>query len=582
MIWLARALRAAAIAIAVLGVVDPVLTRPLADRPPVAVIDAGDATMSATVARALARSFDVRTEATAGAVATVMVGHALPAQAPPLSGALVAVVPPLATPSVRVLQIVLPAVTPVGSRVPVDVSLQALGAAGRTLRVDALADGVVLDRQTMAVKSPDERVRVLLAAPALTPGLLPITVRIADDARPDAALAAEHVGATEVRALQWRVLVADARPSWASTFVRRALEADRRFVVSSRVSVSRGLAAEAGGAPANLTDPAALERFDAVVIGAPDALSAAEVQSLEHFARQRGGAVVLLADRLETGASARLMGASSLIDVHGVERRRISADVGAMIATELAIPAALSPAAEVLATADTRPAVWSLPLGAGRVVVNGALDAWRYRAREEEGFAAFWSHAIATAAASAPPPVSVSVSRVLRPGAPVEIRATVRAAQLADTARPTAPVDLHAVVSSVDGALAGQSVRLWPAPERGVFSASFSPSAGRRMYRVAVDATAADGASIGTATADVLTGESGVLLPSDLDAWTSAHGGVVLTTADPLVVQTAVVSVVTGARPSARVHPMRSLWWWPVFVVLLGGEWWLRRQRGER
>ena len=50
MIWLARALRILAIAIAVLGVVDPVLTRPLADRPPVAVLDAGDPVSSATVA----------------------------------------------------------------------------------------------------------------------------------------------------------------------------------------------------------------------------------------------------------------------------------------------------------------------------------------------------------------------------------------------------------------------------------------------------------------------------------------------------------------------------------------------------
>lgn len=580
MIWLARALRTIAVLIAILGVIDPVMTRPLADRPPVAVVDAGDAALGDTVARALSRTFDVRRGATAGAVATILVGRSMPAETPPPSGAIVAVVPP--PPSVRVLQIAAPASTPAGSRVPIDVSLQATGLGGRSLRVDALVDGVLLDRQVVAAKTADEAVRVSLSAPALAAGILPITVRVVDDARPQGAPWAESVVATEIRAAAWRVLVADARPSWTSTFVRRALEADRRFVVASRVSVSRGLAAEAGGAPTTLADVASLERFDAVVVGAPDALTAAEVQALERFARERGGAVVLLADRIEAGPAARLIGAASLTDLHGIDRRRVLSDVGVMIATELAVPVGLSSSADVLARVDARPAVWSVPLGAGRVIVNGALDAWRYRAREDAGFAAFWAHAVATAAAAAPPPLTVSAARATRPGAPVEVRVTVRSLALADLNRATPPVDVHAVVSLAEGGELAEPMRLWPSPERGVFVGAFQPKDGRRTYRIAVDANGADGAAIGVASADVLTGEPRVLPTDDVEPWATAHGGVVVASADPLTALTAVTSAVSAVQPPAVVHPMRSLWWWPVFVLVLGGEWWLRRRGGLR
>src|SRR6185436_1633434 len=95
---------------------------------------------------------------------------------------------------------------------------------------------------------------------------------------------------------RWTVLFHDPRPSWMSTFVRRSIERDSRFVVASRVATSRNVSASAGRPPAGLTDRRSLSVFDVIVVGAPDALSAADVASLEDFMRRRGGSVVLLVD----------------------------------------------------------------------------------------------------------------------------------------------------------------------------------------------------------------------------------------------------------------------------------------------
>ena len=99
----------------------------------------------------------------------------------------------------------------------------------------------------------------------------------------------------------WQVLFYDRRPSWASTFVRRALEDDARFSVRSRTQTSTGVAIERGDVPASLGAVDRIDAFDAVVVGAPAALSPVEVQTLEEFAHRRGGAVVVLLDGPASG-----------------------------------------------------------------------------------------------------------------------------------------------------------------------------------------------------------------------------------------------------------------------------------------
>lgn len=588
MTLLARLLRVIAIAIAVLGVVDPVMTWPSANRPVVAVIDAGDAAATAQIERELSRDFAVHRGAVANAAGSVLVGASLPSPAPSLSGAIIAAVPPPALRHVAIDRVVLPSRSVLGSRVPVGVTLHARGAKGRTLRVDASVDGVLLDRATSIVATDDESLEVALSAAALAQGATAVTLRVRDDANDDPALTAEAIAATEVVPARWNVLVIDPRPSWMSTFVRRTVEADKRFTVTSRVTTSRGIAAEVGNAP-SLTDAAALDAFDTVIVGAPDALSVEDVRLLERFARGRGGAVVLLMDRVDTGAFARLTGAASWRDLHGVERRPLSAPAGVMFATELAAPEGLAPGVDALSTGTgpdkkPMPIVWSVPAGAGRVIVSGALDAWRYRTRESGGFSKFWTQAIADASSAAPAAVTVTPSvRVASPDAALEVRVAVRAVQLSDPLRPAPSVDVQATVAAVGSTGRAEPIRLWPTPERGVFATTVHLPRTAGMSHINVEATTADGAVMGGASADVLTGEARALnTREDLAAWTTANGGTVVASADAGAVARALHDRATPASAPPQVHPMRAWWWLPIFVGALGGEWWLRRRRGDR
>ncbi len=99
------------------------------------------------------------------------------------------------------------------------------------------------------------------------------------------------------------VLVFDARSSWGSTFVRRALEDDARFLVEHRARLAPAIAA---GTANGRLDARALDASAVLVVGGPDALTASEVDLIERFVRVRGGTVVLLPERAPSGSVARL------------------------------------------------------------------------------------------------------------------------------------------------------------------------------------------------------------------------------------------------------------------------------------
>ena len=73
----------------------------------------------------------------------------------------------------------------------------------------------------------------------------------------------------DVREQRWAILFYDPRPSWMSTFVRRAIARDPRFAVTSRVVTSRNISTDAGQPPASLDDLATLELFDVGWLPAP-------------------------------------------------------------------------------------------------------------------------------------------------------------------------------------------------------------------------------------------------------------------------------------------------------------------------
>lgn len=568
MIWLSRVLRALAVAIAVAAAIDPVISLLRTDRHTVAMINAGGGATTTAVSEAFSEDFDVHDGPVAAASATVIVGAEVPASPIATSGALLTLIPAAASPRIEITRVSSPALASSGSKVPITATIRAVGMRGRTAVLDLFAGALAVDSLQHAVVSDDETTEVQVALPPSAAGLLRARVMARDSS--DRRVSAERSVAVDVRDQRWRVLIVDARPSWASTFVRRTLEQDRRFEIASRVGTSKVVGAASGSAP-SLTDTAALGAFDAVIVGAADAATAAEARSLERFARERGGAVVLLLDRLDTGPFASLLGVT-LADVHGLERVKISSAAGNLIATELALPRGglITALARATIGGGETPVIWQSALGAGRIVVNGALDAWRYRTREDSGFAKFWADAIGAAAAASPAPLVLTTdSLIVAPGATFEVRAVVRDAQLADPARPAPAVELEGPLT------------FWPDAERGVFRASVKAPDTAGNHRIEVRGSTAQGVQLQQALNYVVAPLEHRPDPPMMLAWTTSHGGAVVT-GDVADLVSRVRAAVNAREERTPTHPMRSMWWLPVFVILLGVEWWIRRRRGER
>jgi hypothetical protein len=440
----------------------------------------------------------------------------------------------------------------------------------------------------------------------------------------------------------WRVLVYDPRPSWSSTFVRRALERDPRFELSARVDTSpRSLVAS--GSPPGLGDLEALGGIDVVIVGAPDALGAADTDALAAFMRRRGGSVVALIDGAP-GAVADLAGTrrwderlspapATLIggggeawpqadgrraeDWQQADRQQADWQQAEdwLEASEVAVVDPLPSGALVLAgieaTSGIDPVVWQLPVGAGRLVVSGALDAWRFRGAGSSRFDEFWRRVVADAAAAAPAAIELRAEpRVGRPGETVLLEVTLRDVALGAGAEAEARISAW-----LEGGEAPLAVRLWPgAPGRfhgrvrlpeepgfyrwGVEAAeerarpAGAPARGAAV-RVSEAGEPAGGAGARAREEAQLYGEADLLVARDaaaavksgpelLEAWASAHGGEVIPAArlDDLVV--ALETAVLPDSMTVSVRPMRSAWWIVPFALCLGAEWWLRRQRGAR
>jgi hypothetical protein len=243
------------------------------------------------------------------------------------------------------------------------------------------------------------------------------------------------------------------------------------------------------------------------------------------------------------------------------------------VATALALPrpgSVLTPLSHTLAAGKETPVIWQSPLGAGRVVINGALDSWRYRTRENGGFAKFWTDTIGAAAAASPAPLVLTTnSRRVAPGARFELFATMRNIQLSDPARPAPVAELQGPAD------------FWPERERGVFRATIKAPDTPGNYEFSVQGSTVQGAKITETLRYTVASPDHFYEPSRLTAWTTAHGGTVLVD-DGGELATRIQSAVNARTQRVESHPMRSVWWLPLFVIFLGGEWWIRRRRGER
>ena len=619
-----RVLRAIAIVIAVLGLIDPAVTSNRTERPLLALVDASAASGAANAgdARAshvlvertrtlLARDFTVVSAPFANASGTVVVGDRLPPRASALATPLFVVLPDTIGARVHIEQLHAPRRVTIESRAVLHARLHVHGARGRDVSVTLRSGSLLVDSITHHVTADDERAAVELAYTPTSTGIVPLVLTATlDRASGGVATRVATNGATTNGALtgvaatasvvldvtdrRLSVLVYDARPSWMSTFVRRAIERDRRFAVTSRVVTSRNISTDAGRPPVSFDDAGALAAYDVIILGAPEALTPRDVAGMERYLRRRGGSVLLLFDRASPGAYTRLTGDVRWNRATSATARAVVAtdierlpDSVAMRVTDFMVPSAEVAGSQVMARlrpsvgdrAPVRALVWSVAVGAGRLIVSGALDAWRFRDATISSFDRFWQGQVAAAAEASPPVLLLETSnRLVAPNEWVDLTVTLR--ELALAAREVSGV-LRATVSVVlrSGSSTGQErIRVWPAGPVGRFHGVFRAPRAEGQYVL----TARSGGA--TVDAPIVVSAAATAISTDdasvVATWAAARGGSAVSATQleslrPVVTRT--------LRPIARAvtwHPMRSAWWIIPFSFLLGAEWWLRRRSG--
>jgi hypothetical protein len=458
-----------------------------------------------------------------------------------------------------------------------------LGLAGRQSLLTVTLSGVEIGR-TEYTWSGSKRQRLSIPFLTTTPGAHVIKIAaapLADETRHD-----DNVVEAKLVTVDRRLPVAFAepRPSWAAGFVRRTLESDASFEVSSVIRPSRGIEVRSDDAFDRLgtMSSARLSRFDVVVVGAPEELRLAEIEALRTFMTERGGTVLFLPDRRPAGPYASFITPAGFDEVLLEAPIVLAAGTGrAPRASEFAIPRAPSAAMRTLASLpDGRPVIASWPVGDGVLMFSGALDAWRFRALDDGRLASFWRAAIAASALSAPPAVQVEVNPgVIAPGGEVQVIARVRRTEFERSADGSIRLPLvHAVALRTEGpATSTEPVRLWPAIAPGVFEGRFVPEG---------SGTSGIHVTAGTAEAADVVMRAGHPRPAQGDDEearfvASATGGAVGTPDDLAPIVNHLRSL-TRDRVPETTHPMRSGWWTAPFALALCAEWLLRRRRGQR
>jgi hypothetical protein len=390
---------------------------------------------------------------------------------------------------VRITSVKAPQAVPRGTRIQLELNLGGTAANGSTSVVIVSAGtvgrpDVDVARASHTWSAGTQHVSLSLDVVPLDLPPWHLRVRLSDGGQP-ATIATSDVLVEEAAPL--RVLFYESRPSWIVTFVRRALERDPRFAVSGLDYASRGIKISTGDEAS--FDPPTLRQVAAVIVGGLDRLAVTDRDLLDRFARERGGSLVLLPDVPIGSGPAR--------DWLPTNARQVLLERPAALSVASPLPAiqvselltfsgARVPGAKVLArvSGSGDPVVTVTPYGAGRLLVSGALDAWRYRAENEAAFDRFWRSAIAGMALAAPAPVDVEITpAVVPPGETVHVVARIRRSALA--AAPAGPLRVSARLDT------GEPVRMWPEAETDVFTGSFVAS-GPALQRVTVSA-ASDG-----------------------------------------------------------------------------------------
>jgi len=566
-------LRTIAVLIAVAAVVDPVMTvtRPVV-RPIVVAqltsmntgaVDAAIHSAASGVEPTFRKPLDGRLPCGLGEPCLVVADGSIDVEIPADLGAAIALVNTavVGTPNVAVRSVTASSRHHSAGAGTVRVVLSGAGMQGRRTDVRVTDGGATMGSASHAWTADGE---VSLDIPWWPVGDGARALRVSADPTEGEATTIDNavdVG-VHVAAVRIPVLVYDARPSWASTFVRRALEDDPRFLVEHRVGLGPSLAA---GTPAGRLEARALDAASVVIAGAPDSLAAADVELLDRFVRRRGGTLILLPDRSPGGAAARLF--------PGRWTEHLEATVspaGPLRVSESLRMSAPSPFDVVLASVKDSATIVASPSGRGRFVISGALDAWRYRADDGGAFDGFWRTLVIESAATS---AAVSIEFAHGTAHPsTEMPIVVRHRRMED--------GVPAVVSATTtcGDQPAAVVRLWPAGEAGVWTGHVAVG---RDGACEVMAAVENGpvAVAGIAVTNGATRTVNEVL-AKLERAVTRRGGVAVPAGQAAG---AAASLMTPPREEQQpFRPMHSPWWMFPFVTCLGVEWWLRRRDGLR
>ena len=569
------ALRTLAIAIAIASVIDPVMTVSTAS--PAVVVVARLASSDVTAIEAALRSALPNTELIARPVSrgrlpcapgercVMLVDGSVDAEIPEdVSGPVSLVQAAVATVPNVVVRSVAASLTQnaAGSGI-VSVELTGVGMQGRRTDLRVM-DGAATVGSAVHEWQADGDATIDIAWWSLAEGPRALTtVAVPFQGEASALDNAVDVGVA-VSSGRVAVLVFDPRPSWASTFVRRALEDDPRFQVDHRVAIGPSLAAGTAG---GRLDARTLDAVPVAMVGSPEGLSSSDVTLLERFVRERGGTLILLPDRALFGAATRLFSG------RWTEHLEASASpAGVLRASETLRLSAASPFDLVLGAVKGSPVIVLSPTGHGRIVVSGAMDAWRYRDTDGGVFDRFWrSLVLESAAASA----SLRLEFEQPIAAPdTDLPFVIRHRRMDPSASSTI------TATAACGNRAAQVVRVWPEGDAGVFAGTVSIEGSEPCHlRVTVNdgPTAVGGVAVTTGATRSVSAVRSKLVRSAL----RTGGGVALAGEERKVAAALMAGMPERAR-RAPVHPMRSPWWMFPFVTCLGVEWWLRRRSGLR
>jgi hypothetical protein len=577
-----RVLRLGAVGVALVGIVDPSVPTGRKVLPSVDV-RVGRHGSGGDVQQRLVEALQKRVEFNGADVpaARVLIGDAAGGEPAiqdgvPVSGVSVATEH---SPNVRILAVKGPRHVPVGWTAAFEVRVEGLGMRGSASTLILEDRGTEVTRIEHKWTSDVEIADLALRYAPPIEGTTPMTVRAessiveadGSDNRVDVALRA--IGR------KLRVLVHEPRPSWSSTFIRRAIERNPTFDVAVLTHPSRGPTVSAGSPPAGLSADA-LAAFAVVVLGAPEELRSTDVDSMRTFMRTRGGRVVLLPDRRPAGPVLQLLPVQRFDEMLVENPIELKVDGGSLSATELVVPTE-SGDVDVLAAASirghARPVVFAARAGLGQVIFSGALDAWRFRASGNGGFAAFWESRIAEAALAAPPRLDVALSPgVAAPGEEVTVQVRVRPTEFLESADA---ITLLPITARVVGKDLDRAIRLWPSAEIGRFTGTVSaPAAGRYDVQVTSGDATTDAPLLSMddsrSVNGVATGES-----DRVKLIAESTGGIAATADDLSALEAHLASLPAGVRAGV-IHPSRSLWFVLAFAALACAEWTLRRRKG--